>query len=95
MLPPIVHNLVMVPIHQDVIKPKPENPPVQPTQASDAEPEVSLAYDDSKAAVEEALAEQKRRRKQGKKAKVAEDQPQEDVRPEERPRQGFWIDVEV
>lgn len=95
MLPPIVHNLVMVPIHQDVIKPRPENPPIKPIQASDPETSVSLEYDDSTAAVEDALAEQKRKRKAHKHAPDAPepDAPQDDQPP--RPRQGGWIDIEV
>lgn len=94
MLPPIVHNLVMVPTHQDVIKPRPETPPVQPAQASEKESGVSLAYDDSKQAVEDALAEQKRRRKKKLQADLQQP-PSEEVDPSQRPRQGFWIDIEV
>ena len=95
MLPPIVHNLVMVPTHQDVIKPRPDSPPIKPAQPSEQESSVSLAYDDSKAAVESALAEQKRRRKKKPKTEAVIAQPEASVELEERPRQGSWIDIQV
>ncbi len=42
MLPPILHNLQPVTAQQDVVKPKPEIPPVTPVQASSSESSVSL-----------------------------------------------------
>lgn len=98
MLPPIPQGLVPVTAQQDVVKPRPEVPPVTPIQHSANESAVGLDKRHPQEAAELLHDERKRRQRRGYSAaelaegEVAEaDQQQID----ELPRQGLWIDVEV
>ena len=97
MLPPIPHSLVPVTASQDVIKPKPEIPPVTPVEASAKESALSLDNRHPQETEELLREEQRRRQRRGyTPEQLAEAEPEEveqalgDV-----PRQGLWVDVEV
>lgn len=97
MLPPIPHSLVPVTATQDVVKPKPEIPPVTPAEGSAEESALGLDRRHPQEADELLREEQRRRQRRGyTPEQLAEAEPQEveqtlgDV-----PRQGLWVDVEV
>lgn len=98
MLPPIPHSLAPVTAQQDVIKPRPEVPPVTPAAQSAKESGVSLEKRHPQEA-EELLREEQRRRQRGRysAAELAEGEVDEAdaQRLEELPRQGLWVDVQV
>ncbi len=98
MLPPIPHSLVPVTAQQDVIKPRPDIPPVTPATASSEESAIGLDRRHPQEAEEMLREEQRRRQRRGYTAEeIAEgdvEQADEEVI-EQLPRQGLWVDVEV
>ena len=98
MLPPIPHSLVPVTVQQDVIKPRPEIPPVSATAESSKESGVSLDKRHPQEAEMLLREEQRRRQRRGyTPAELAEgevDAADEAVL-DDMPRQGLWVDVEV
>lgn len=97
MLPPIPHSLAPVTVQQDVIKPRPDIPPVTPAQESAKESELSLDRRHPQETEELLREEQRRRQRRGyTPEQLAEAEP-EDVEQAlgELPRQGLWVDVEV
>lgn len=99
MLPPIPHSLAPVTVQQDVIKPRPEIPPVSATAESAKESGVSLDKRHPQEA--EALLREEQRRRQRRRGYTAEELAEGEVAAadaavlEELPRQGLWVDVEV
>ncbi|MCO6055703.1 aspartate-semialdehyde dehydrogenase [Pseudomonas sp. MOB-449] len=98
MLPPIPQSLVPVTAQQDVVKPRPDIPPVTPMQASAQESSVGLDKRHPQEAEELLREQQRRRQRRGYTAQelAAGDVAEEDQAVlEELPRQGLWVDVEV
>ncbi|MGE8359645.1 aspartate-semialdehyde dehydrogenase [Pseudomonas sp.] len=98
MLPPIPHSLVPVTVQQDVIKPKPDIPPVTPSAESAKESGVGLDKRHPQEAEELLREEQRRRQRHGYSAEaLAEGDVDEadEAAIDELPRQGLWVDVEV
>ncbi|UTW08700.1 aspartate-semialdehyde dehydrogenase [Pseudomonas benzenivorans] len=98
MLPPIPHSLAPVTVQQDVIKPKPEVPPVTPAAESAKESGVGLDKRHPQEAEELRREEQRRRQRRGYSAEeLAEGEVDEaDAQGlDELPRQGLWVDVQV
>ncbi|WP_439861322.1 aspartate-semialdehyde dehydrogenase [Pseudomonas sp. MBLB4136] len=98
MLPPIPHSLAPVTVQQDVIKPKPEVPPVTPAAEGAKESGVSLDKRHPQEAAELLREEQRRRQRRGYSAEeLAEGEVEQEDAPllDELPRQGLWVDVEV
>ncbi|HEX5844490.1 MAG TPA: aspartate-semialdehyde dehydrogenase [Pseudomonas sp.] len=98
MLPPIPHSLAPVTVQQDVIKPKPEIPPVTPAAESSKESAVSLDKRHPQEAEIMLREEQRRRQRRGYTAEeMAEGEVNEadETTLDELPRQGLWVDVEV
>lgn len=99
MLPPIPHALVPVTAQQDVVKPRPEIPPVTPTNESSNEGKVELDKRHPQEAEELLREEQRRRQRRGytpeELAELEANSPEEEKLLEELPRQGVWVDVEV
>jgi hypothetical protein len=97
-LPPIPHGMQPVTVQQDVIKPRPEIPPVTPSAESAKESGVSLDKRHPQEAEELLREEQRRRQRRGyTPEEIAEgevDKADESLI-EELPRQGLWVDVEV
>ncbi|BCD87176.1 hypothetical protein PSm6_35830 [Pseudomonas solani] len=98
MLPPIPHSLVPVTAQQDVIKPRPDIPPVTPAKEGSEESAIGLDRRHPQEAEELLREEQRRRQRRGYTAEeIAEgdvEQADEAVI-EQLPRQGLWVDVEV
>ncbi|MCU9949891.1 aspartate-semialdehyde dehydrogenase [Pseudomonas solani] len=98
MLPPIPHSLVPVTAQQDVIKPRPDIPPVTPAKEGSEESAIGLDRRHPQEAEELLREEQRRRQRRGYTAEeIAEgdvEQADEEVI-EQLPRQGLWVDVEV
>ena len=98
MLPPIPHSMAPVTVQQDVIKPRPEIPPVTPAAESAKESGVSLDKRHPQEAEMLLREEQRRRQRRGySPAELAEgevDAADEAVL-DDMPRQGLWVDVEV
>jgi hypothetical protein len=98
-LPPIPHSLAPVTVQQDVIKPRPEIPPVAPAAESAKESAVSLDKRHPQEA--EALLREEQRRRQRRRGYSPEELAEGDVAEadeaviDELPRQGLWVDVEV
>lgn len=98
MLPPIPHSLVPVTSQQDVIKPRPDIPPVTPAKEGSEESAIGLDRRHPQEAEEMLREEQRRRQRRGY---TAEELAEGDVRQadeeviEQLPRQGLWVDVEV
>lgn len=98
MLPPIPHSLAPITVQQDVIKPKPEIPPVTPAAESSKESAVSLDKRHPQEAEIMLREEQRRRQRRGYTAEeMAEGEVNEadETTLDELPRQGLWVDVEV
>ena len=99
MLPPIPHALVPVTVQQDVIKPRPEIPPVTPSAESAKESGVSLDKRHPQEAEELLREEQRRRQRRGQTpeqlAQMSEEELAEATAQDVPPRQGLWVDVEV
>lgn len=99
MLPPIPQGLVPVTVQQDVIKPRPDIPPVTPAAESAKESGVSLDKRHPQEA--EALLREEQRRRQRRRGYSAEELAEGEVDKadealiDELPRQGLWVDVEV
>lgn len=98
MLPPIPHSMMPVTAQQDVLKPRPDIPPVTPLQASANES--AIALDKRHPQEAEALLREEQRRRQ-RRGYTAEELAEGEVAKadqallEELPRQGLWVDVEV
>lgn len=98
MLPPIPSGVFQVTAQQDVVKPRPETPPVTPVQASANESAISSDRRHPQDAVQAQSDEQRRRRRRAREAGEPEDEepePDDSIDPEDLPRQGRWVDVEV
>ncbi|MCY1268355.1 hypothetical protein D9M69_420900 [compost metagenome] len=98
MLPPIPQSLVPVSAQQDVVKPRPDIPPVTPMQESAQESAVGLDKRHPQEAEELLREEQRRRQRRGYTPEelAAGEVAEEDLSAlEELPRQGLWVDVEV
>ncbi|AOE84275.1 aspartate-semialdehyde dehydrogenase [Pseudomonas sp. TCU-HL1] len=98
MLPPIPQGLVPVTAQQDVVKPRPDIPPVTPMQESAQESSVGLDKRHPQETEELLREEQRRRQRRGYTPQelAAGDVAEEDQAVlEELPRQGLWVDVEV
>ena len=99
MLPPIPHSLAPVTVQQDVVKPRPEIPPVTATAESAKESGVSLDKRHPQEA--EALLREEQRRRQRRHGYSPEELAEGEVAEadleelSELPRQGLWVDVEV
>lgn len=97
MLPPIPHSLAPVTVQQDVIKPKPDVPPVTPAEPSAKESALSLDKRHPQETEELLREEQRRRQRRGyTPEQLAEAEPEEvEQALGDLPRQGLWVDVEV
>lgn len=99
MLPPIPHSLAPVTVQQDVVKPRPDIPPVTPASESANESEVGLDKRHPQEAEELLREEQRRRQRRGytpeELAELEANTAEEEELLEEIPRQGLWVDVEV
>jgi nucleotide-binding universal stress UspA family protein len=99
MLPPIPHSLVPVTAQQDVVKPRPDIPPVTPANESSNESQVELDKRHPQEAEELLREEQRRRQRRGytpeELAELDAASPEQEKLLEELPRQGLWVDVEV
>lgn len=98
MLPPIPHGMAPVTVQQDVIKPRPDIPPVTPVAESAKESGVSLDRRHPQEAEELLREEQRRRQRHGytpEQLAAAEVDEVADETGEALPRQGLWVDVEV
>lgn len=99
MLPPIPHGMQPVTVQQDVIKPRPDIPPVTPSAESAKESGVSLDKRHPQEAEELLREEQRRRQRRGhtpeQLAQMSEEELAEVAAQESLPRQGLWVDVEV
>lgn len=98
MLPPIPHSLAPVTAQQDVVKPRPDIPPVSPSSESSKESAVELDKRHPQEAEMLLREEQKRRQRRGYSAEeLAEGEVDKEDQAllEEVPRQGLWVDVEV
>lgn len=98
MLPPIPSGVIQVTAQQDVVKPRPNTPPVTPVQASANESAISQDRRHPEEAVQLQHDEQRRRQRRAR----ADGEPVEDevetddgAELDELPRQGRWVDVEV
>ncbi|MHA6494383.1 aspartate-semialdehyde dehydrogenase [Pseudomonas borbori] len=98
MLPPIPHSLVPVTVQQDVIKPRPDIPPVTPAAESAKESGVGLDKRHPQEAEELLREEQRRRQRRGytpEELAEGEVAAADEALIEALPRQGLWVDVEV
>ena len=98
MLPPIPQGLIPVTVQQDMVKPRPDIPPVTPAQESTSESAVSLDRRHPQETEELLREEQRRRQRRGYSPQaLAEGEVDEadQARIEALPRQGLWVDVEV
>ena len=99
MLPPIPHGMVPVTVQNDVVKPRPEIPPVTATAESSKESAVSLDKRHPQEA--EAMLREEQRRRQRRYGYTPEELAEGEVDEadeaavDELPRQGLWVDVEV
>ncbi|MDZ4334161.1 MAG: aspartate-semialdehyde dehydrogenase [Pseudomonas sp.] len=99
MLPPIPHSLVPVTVQHDVVKPRPEIPPVTATAESSKESGVSLDKRHPQEA--EMMLREEQRRRQRRHGYTPEELAEGGVAEAdeavvgELPRQGLWVDVEV
>ncbi len=94
MLPPIPHSLMPVTAQQDTPKPRPDIPPVTPSQESAAESSISMDRRHPDEVAERLREEQRRRQRRGfTPEQLAAEEPEDPT--EDRPRQGLWVDVEV
>jgi hypothetical protein len=98
-MPPIPQALVPVTVQQDVVKPRPEIPPVTPSAESAKESGVSLDKRHPQEAEELLREEQRRRQRRGQTpeqwAQMSEEELAEATAQDVPPRQGLWVDVEV
>jgi len=99
MLPPIPHSLAPVTVQNDVVKPRPEIPPV--TAAAESAKESAVSVDKRHPQEAEALLREEQRRRQRRNGYTPEELAEGEVDAadeadfEELPRQGLWVDVEV
>ena len=98
MLLPIPTGVIPVTAQQDVVKPRPDIPPVTPVQASANESSVSLDRRHPQEAEELLREEQRRQQRRRSAPQSAEEleaaEPGQDDG-DDLPRQGRWVDVEV
>ncbi|WP_313243513.1 aspartate-semialdehyde dehydrogenase [Stutzerimonas nitrititolerans] len=94
MLPPIPSGVIQVTAQQDVVKPRPDTPPVTPVQASANESAISPDRRHPDEGVQLRQDEQRRARLAGE-AEDEQAETDDDAELEELPRQGRWVDVEV
>ena len=98
MLPPIPHGMAPVTVQQDVIKPRPDIPPVTPAAASAKESGVSLDKRHPQEAAELLREEQRRRQRRGyspEELAAGDVAEVDEAAVDELPRQGLWVDVQV
>ncbi|MGL4318826.1 MAG: aspartate-semialdehyde dehydrogenase [Pseudomonas sp.] len=98
MLPPIPHSLAPVTAQQDVMKPRPDIPPVTPTNESSKESAVELDKRHPQEAEELLREEQRRRQRRGytpEEMAEGEVEQKDEKALADLPRQGLWVDVEV
>lgn len=98
MLPPIPSGVIQVTAQQDVVKPRPNTPPVTPVQASANESAISPDRRHPQEAVQLQRDEQRRRQRRARSdGELVEDEVETDdvAELDELPRQGRWVDVEV
>lgn len=98
MLPPIPSGVIQVTAQQDVVRPRPDTPPVTPVQASANESAISPDRRHPQDNVQMQSDEQRRRQRRAQTSgELAEDEIEADDGAEldELPRQGRWVDVEV
>lgn len=99
MLPPIPHSLAPVTVQNDVVKPRPEIPPV--TAAAESAKESAVSLDKRHPQEAEMLLREEQRRRQRRHGYTPEELAEGEVDEadeaaiEELPRQGLWVDVEV
>lgn len=97
MLPPIPHSLVPVTATQDVVKPRPDIPPVTPAEPGAQESALTLDKRHPQETEELLREEQRRRQRRGYTPEQLAEAEQEEVEQAlgDLPRQGLWVDVEV
>lgn len=104
MLPPILPNQIPVTSQQDAPKPKPDIPPVVPTQEAGKEGAVSLDKRNPEETALRLREEQQRRQRQQRerdRIKKALDEGEEDLEALEAsldpsvPRKGLWVDIKA
>ncbi|WP_312486307.1 aspartate-semialdehyde dehydrogenase [Stutzerimonas nitrititolerans] len=98
MLPPIPSGVIQVTAQQDVVKPRPNTPPVTPVQASANESAISPDRRHPQEAVQLQRDERRRRQRRARSdGELVEDEVETDdvAELDELPRQGRWVDVEV
>ncbi|TBU94582.1 aspartate-semialdehyde dehydrogenase [Stutzerimonas kirkiae] len=100
MLPPIPSGVIQVTAQQDVPKPRPDIPPVVPAQPSSSETNVGLDQRNPHEAGDLLREEQQRRQRRERKPAQPggleeEGGPPLPGAPDEPPRQGQWVDIEV
>ncbi|MGE6791712.1 aspartate-semialdehyde dehydrogenase [Pseudomonas guineae] len=99
MLPPIPHSLVPVTVQNDVVKSRPEIPPV--TAVAESAKESAVSLDKRHPQEAEMLLREEQRRRQRRHGYTPEELAEGEVDEadeaaiEELPRQGLWVDVEV
>lgn len=99
MLPPIPHSLAPVTVQNDVVKPRPEIPPV--TAAAESAKESAVSLDKRHPQEAEMLMREEQRRRQRRHGYTPEElaegevDAEDEAAIEELPRQGLWVDVEV
>jgi hypothetical protein len=101
MLPPIPPPLAPVTSQQEVLKARPEIPPVAPVSPSAKESKVRLEKRHPQETDELLRQEQRRRQQQRRHGYSAEQLAEGEVAAEDQilldelPRQGLWVDIEV
>lgn len=99
MLPPIPTGVFPVNAQQDVVKPRPDIQPVTPVEPAADESAVALDRRHPQEAEQLLREEQRRRQRRGHTPEeVAHNgAPEADALPDpdELPRQGLWVDIEV
>ncbi|MGK9064722.1 aspartate-semialdehyde dehydrogenase [Stutzerimonas chloritidismutans] len=98
MLPVIPPGAIQVTTQQDVVKPRPDVPPVAPVEPSANESSVELDRRHPQEAEQMLRDEQRRRQRRGySPQELAEGETAEEDQAalDELPRQGLWVDVEV
>lgn len=100
MLPPIPPPLAPVTAQQEILRARPDIPPVAPVSASAEESALSLDKRHPQE-IEELMRQEQRRQQQRRRGYSAEQLAEGEVAPEDQalldelPRQGLWVDVEV
>lgn len=104
MLPPILPHQIAVTSQQDPPKPKPDVPPVVPTQQTAKESAVSLDKrnpEETALRLREEQARRQRQQRERDRIKKALDEGEEDLEALEAsldpsvPRKGLWVDIKA